>query len=82
MPLKFHRLLQVLGVLTCLFCGLGIVNAMVSLKYESYDNDCISVVNGRDLCQALHYNWIGLGGALAFVVALAFVKIKPAKSNN
>ncbi|MDO7849709.1 hypothetical protein Q5H92_25325 [Hymenobacter sp. M29] len=75
-PLTLHRFLQALGALVFLFCGLGIINTMVSLKYEMEDNDCISVVDGRDLCQALHYNWIGLGTAVAFIVALAFVKTK------
>ncbi|MFD2717496.1 hypothetical protein ACFST9_02145 [Hymenobacter monticola] len=82
MPLKLHRFLQALAALVFLFCGLGIANTMVSLKYERKDNNCISVVDGRNLCQALHYNWIGLGTAVAFIAGLAFVKInidKPAE---
>ena len=82
MPLNLHRFLQALAGLVCLFCGLGIINTMVSFRYEIKDNDCVSVVNGRDLCRALYYSWIGLGGAAASIVALAFVKIKLAKPNN
>ncbi|MCI1187361.1 hypothetical protein MON38_08010 [Hymenobacter sp. DH14] len=77
MPLKIHRVLQTLAALAFLLFGLGIVNTMVSLKYEIEDKACISVVNGRNLCQALRYNWVGLGTAVASIVALAFVKIKP-----
>jgi hypothetical protein len=82
MPRKLHLFLQVLAGFAVLFCGLGIVNTMVSLRYEVQDNDCISMVDGRNLCQALHYSWMGLGGAFALIVALVFVKIKPAKSTN
>jgi hypothetical protein len=76
MSRKLHRFLQALAGLAFLFCGLGIVNTMVSLKYEIGDNNCISVVDSRDLCQALHYNWIGLGGAFLAVIALVLVKVK------
>ena len=79
MPLMLHRFLQALAGLAFLFCGLGIINTMVSLKYEIEDNNCVSVVDGRDLCQTLHYDWIGLGVAMAVIVALAFVKIKSPK---
>ncbi|WP_201981296.1 hypothetical protein [Hymenobacter rubidus] len=76
MPPMLHRFLQALAGLAFLFCGLGIVNTMVSLKYEIEDDNCVSVVDGRDLCQTLHYNWIGLGVATAVIVALAFAKTK------
>ena len=62
-----------------MFCGLGVINTMVSLKYEIEDNNCVSVVDGRDLCQILHYDWIGLGVAMVVIVALAFLKIKSPK---
>jgi hypothetical protein len=52
---------------------------VVSLKYETDVNTCVSTVDGRDLCQALHVNWIGLGAAVLSFVALLFLKIKPAK---
>ena len=82
MPLKIHRVLQVLAALAFLFFGLGIINTMVSLQYEIKDDACISVVDGRDLCQILHYNWVGLGTAIASIVTLSFLKTKPAKPNN
>ncbi|WP_157886949.1 hypothetical protein [Hymenobacter sp. PAMC 26628] len=82
MPPKFHRCLQVLAGLTFLFCGLGIISTIVSLKYETEANKCISTVDGRDLCQALHYNWILLGGAFAFIVALSLLEIKIAKPKH
>ena len=78
-PLKSHRFLQVLAGLAFLFCGLGIINTMVSLKYETEANNCISAVGGRDLCQALHYNWTGLGGAVVFIMALSLLEIKIVK---
>ncbi|WP_460556662.1 hypothetical protein [Hymenobacter daeguensis] len=79
MSLRLHRSLQVLAALAFLFCALGIVSTMVSLKYETEASNCISTVDGRDLCQALHYNWIGLGAAVVFIVALSFLKIKAIK---
>ena len=82
MPLKIYRVLHVLAALAFLLFGLGIINSMVSLKYETGDNACISVVSGRNLCQVLRYNWVGLGTAVTSIVALSFVKIKPAKPSN
>ena len=76
MSLRLRRFLQVLAALVFLFCGLGMMNTMVSLKYEIEDDECISVVSGCDLCRALHYNWLGLGTAVAVIVVLSFVKTK------
>ena len=80
MSRKLHRLLQVVAGLSVLFCGLGIVNLMLSLKYETQENDCISVVDGRDLCQAQVYNWIGLGSSLLLIVVLSLLKVNSSKS--
>ena len=73
MPLKIHRFLQVMAGLAFLFCGLGIIDAMVSLKYETEANACVSTVDGRDLCQVLHYKQIGLGGAVVLIVGLSLL---------
>jgi hypothetical protein len=43
--------LSILGILVFTF---GIINTMVSLKYETNNpTDCISLVNGDDLCFAV-----------------------------
>ena len=83
MSLKLFRFLQVLAALAFLFCGRGILNSMISLQYEIKDNDCISVVDGRNLCAALRHNWTGLAGALVFIVAAFLLEeriIKPKKT--
>ena len=79
MPLKFHRILQVLAGLAFLVCGLRIVDTMVSFKYETEGNNCISAVDGRDLCHALYYNWIAVGGAVTLIIALSVFEVKSGK---
>lgn len=63
--------------------GLGILNTMVSLKYET-DNpeDCISLVTGVDLCELITIMKIwNLICALIFATLLIFKK-RILKTNN
>lgn len=45
------------------------VNTMVSLKYETEIGDCISNVDGRNLCQILKFSQIALGASLVLLIA-------------
>lgn len=58
---RLLTILIVLSTLSILLCGLVIVGTMVSLKYETSTNDCVSAVTGIDLCQAL---WLWRAGAV------------------
>ena len=74
MPSKLYRITLVLAAVILLYCGLGIVNTMISLKYERQTNECVSFVTGRDLCRLYLFYWFGLGGAFALIVAVSLCK--------
>ncbi len=53
----------------------GIVNTMVSLKYETNNpNECISLVTGQDLCKTVMTMKIIIG--FCFVGIIAFLGFK------
>jgi hypothetical protein len=79
MPRKLYRCLHVLAGLAILLSSLGIINLMVSLKYETEVNNCISSVDGRDLCATLHMCWLGLAGAVLFVVVSSLLESRIVK---
>lgn len=48
---KIYYVLLLISILGIPFFLFGIVNTMVSLKYETENpNECISLVSGQDLC--------------------------------
>ena len=54
MKKKIYYVILTLIILGILLFAFGIVNTMVSLKYETNNpGDCISVLNGSDLCAAI-----------------------------
>ncbi|WP_310392471.1 hypothetical protein [Hymenobacter sp.] len=66
---KLFRLLLVFLGLSIVYCLLGIVNVMVSLKYEIVADECVSVVTGQNLCFIL--NCYRLGVLVFFIVLVA-----------
>ena len=47
----FFYILIILSVTGLFICSYGIINTMVSLKYETENiTDCISLVSGENLC--------------------------------
>ena len=70
---RLLTILIVLSTLASLLCGLGIVNTMVSLKYETSTNDCVSDITGTNLCQALWLWRVGAVVAGLLTVGLASV---------
>lgn len=49
-----YYILICISIIGILFFGSGIINSMVSLKYETISaNSCISAVSGADLCFAV-----------------------------
>ena len=61
-----------IGILIFIF---GIVNTMVSLKYETDSLDeCISKVTGNDLCQSIQTLKILIGVCIATIIAMLIFK--------
>ena len=59
---------SILGIPLFIF---GIINTMVSLKYETEDpEDCISLVTGADLCQTINTLEIILGLSITLSISL------------
>lgn len=54
MKVKYYIFLLITLVILALLLGFGIINTMVSLKYETnYDNECVSTISGTNLCNSL-----------------------------
>jgi hypothetical protein len=63
MPASRIRIaLIVLSSLVIVLCIMGVLGTMVSLKYETSADDCVSDNTGTNLCRAL---WLWRGGAVA-----------------
>ena len=64
--------LSVLGILVFAF---GIINTMVSLKYETENpTDCISLVTGQDLCLTIQVLKVLIVACILTVILLAVFK--------
>lgn len=65
--------LSILGIPVFIF---GIINTMVSLKYETDDpSDCISIVTGQDLCFAISmFKVLIITSVAAIILLLVFKK--------
>jgi hypothetical protein len=60
--------ISILGIPLFIF---GIINTMVSLKYETENlEDCISLVTGTDLCQTINTLKILVGLSIAVSISL------------
>lgn len=54
MKLKYYIILIITLIILAFIVGFGIINTMVSLKYETNVlNECISVISGDNLCKSL-----------------------------
>ena len=76
---KLFRLPLIVLSLGILHCLLNIVNVMISLKYETKLNDCISTVTGRDLCFELNCYQFGVPVLFAILVTLSIREKKIVK---
>ena len=76
---KFYWAVLIISFVIIPICGYGILNTMVSLKYETENpGDCISLTSGIDLCQTILYFKITIGtcivGVLISIYQLALKK--------
>ncbi len=72
--------LSILGIPIFIF---GIINTMVSLKYETENStDCISLVTGQDLCLTVNVLKGLVLLCLSSVILLLAFKKRILKSNN
>lgn len=54
MKVKHYTILIISLITLALIFGFGIINTMVSLKYETnFDNECVSTISGDNLCNSL-----------------------------
>lgn len=54
MKVKHYTFLIISLIILALIFVFGIVNTMISLKYETnFDNDCVSTISGDNLCNSL-----------------------------
>lgn len=72
----WFRWLILLLFLTAFINGFGIINTMVSLKYETQDpGQCLSSVSGNDLCAALQRCKVLALGAFVGAIGLSCMHI-------
>lgn len=77
MKRRIFSILLIVSLLGIPFFAFGILNTMVSLKYETDNmNNCISLVNGHDLCLALRINQILLVACILIPISLLIFKKK------
>ena len=54
MKVKHYTFLIISLIILALIFGFGIINTMVSLKYETnFDKECVSTISGDNLCNSL-----------------------------
>lgn len=54
MKVKHYTILIISLITLALIFGFGIINTMVSLKYETnFGNECVSTISGDNLCNSL-----------------------------
>ncbi len=66
-------ILVILSILGVILFGFGILNTMVSFKYETENGECISNCDGTNLCfQMSYYIAIAILSFVLFILLLMF----------
>ncbi|MNT66594.1 hypothetical protein D3C72_2046690 [compost metagenome] len=79
----YYRILLCAAIFGLFLFPFGILNTMVSLKYETEGGgDCISRITGNDLCQSIVQMKSFLGISALLVLILLIFKRKILKSQN
>ena len=79
---KIYFAILIILIIAVLIISLGIVNSMVSLKYETGSSkDCISNISGTDLCISIKIMKILNAIALLSLYALLLFKNKILKTS-
>ena len=71
---RMHSWLVVAVSLSLVYVGLGIVSVQVSMKYETHNDPCFSVVTGRNLCadyQLAKWATAGIGVLLLALIGFS-----------
>ena len=81
---KSYYILSVLiSTIGIVLSPLAIVNTMVSLKYETENvNDCVSLVNGQNLCNTILYLKIAFIVCLAILIGLLYFRKRILKTSE
>lgn len=80
---KIYYLLLLLSILGIPFFLFGIVNTMVSLKYETENpNECISLVSGQDLCLTIRILQSLVIICILFTILLLVLKRRISKQSH
>ncbi len=83
MKRKFYFAFLLILIISVLLNAVGIVNAMMSLKYETDSaGDCISIVSGRDLCAAIFNMKVMIAVAAVLIYLLLYFQNKILKTQN
>ena len=73
--MKWINILIVILFIASLIFAFGVVNTMVSLKYETNSpNGCISTVTGANLCDSIKFNKIA--ALLSFLLAIVILNYR------
>lgn len=80
---KIYYLLLLLSILGIPFFLFGIVNTMVSLKYETENpNEYISLVSGQDLCLTIRILQSLVIICILFTILLLVLKRRTSKQSH
>lgn len=80
MRLKYYIIIIVSLILTSLIIGFGIINTMVSLKYETDSlNECFSKISGSNLCNFVETSKYVLYTILVLIMILIIFQKKIVK---
>ena len=81
MKSKYFVILLIILVLLIPIQIFGIINTMVSLKYETENpSDCISRITGNDLCNSIKNMKISIGIDVLIIILLLVFKKKIIKN--
>jgi hypothetical protein len=79
---KYFSILLLILIISIPINIFGIINTMVSLKYETDSpGECISGMTGTDLCTSIRYMKISVAVAVVLTAILLFFKNKIVKTN-
>ncbi|MBD1397486.1 hypothetical protein H9Q13_09935 [Pontibacter sp. JH31] len=73
---KWANILIVALFVASFVFAFGVVNSMVSLKYETNSSgECISTITGADLCSAIEFNKTAAKASLFFALVALFYRL-------
>ena len=79
---KTFRITQWLLALFSIYGALNILGLMVSLKYETEGNDCVSGVTGQSLCVLLTCWQVASVGAFVLFIVISLLDSKLIKTGS